>query len=302
MVLAGVVLLTVGIGTSPALAAFPGANGRLALTEFSSVPDQGEFDSLLTVPWRGSAERAILSCDLIADLECNGYGTPSFDPSGARIALSSGSGLATVDTDGSNLRMLPRLTGGDAEPAWSRDGLRLVFTGIAGRRSRIFVVDTNGEGVRPLTAGRYGDSSPAWSPRHSRGGGLIAFSRCMTRRCTRSDLFLVRADGTGLRRLTFRGADDPSWAPGGGRLAFERCARGNCGVYTIGLRGQQPREVLDRRAYAPAWSPDGKWIAFLSGSGALRVTRADGRAESRLVIGSPIYGAFGDPDWQARRK
>jgi dipeptidyl aminopeptidase/acylaminoacyl peptidase len=295
-------LLTVGLGASPAGAAFPGANGRLVFAEFASIPDEGESDSIRTVTRRGSGERTILSCDLIADLDCDGYGTPSFDASGARIALSSGSSLATVDADGSNLRVLAQLTANDAEPAWSRDGQHLAFTGVASQRSRIFVVDRNGEGVRALPAGRYGDSSPAWSPRPSRGGGLVAFSRCMTRRCGRSDLFLVRADGTGLRRLTFRGGDEPSWAPGGRRLAFERCVRRTCGVYTIGLAGRRLHKLLERGAYSPAWSPDGKRIAFLSGSGALRVTRANGRAESRLVIGSPTYGALGDPDWQPRRK
>lgn len=302
LVLAGVALLMVGLGASPARAAFPGANGRLAFTQFASVPDQGDFDSVRTVAWRGRGERVILSCDRTADLDCAGYATPSFDASGARIALSSGRRLATVDADGSNLRVFAQLTAHDAEPAWSRNGQRLVFTGVAGNRSRVFVVDTNGGGLRALTAGRYGDSSPAWSPRHSRGGGLIAFSRCMTRSCGRSDLFLVRADGTGLRRLTLRGGDEPSWAPGGGRLAFERCVRGKCGVYTVGLNGRRPRKILERGAFSPSWSPDGTRIAFLSASGALRVTQADGRGRSRLVIEPPTYGALGDPDWQPRRK
>ena len=290
-----------GLAASPARATFPGANGRLAFAEFASLPDEGDLDSLRTVTWRGSRERTILSCDHTTDLDCGGYATPSFDASGSRIALSSGGRLATVDTNGSDLRVLAPLTANDAEPAWSPDGQRLVFTGVVRRRSRVFVVDRNGSGLRALTAGRYGDSSPAWSPRHSRGGGLIAFSRCMTRSCGRSDLFLVRADGTGLRRLTFRGGEEPSWAPGGARLAFERCVRGSCGVYTIGLTGRHLREVRERGAFGPAWSPDGRHIAFLSGGGALRVTRADGRGRSRLVIDAPTYGALGDPDWQPRR-
>jgi TolB protein len=101
--------------------------------------------------------------------------------------------------------------------------------------------------VRQLTSSRGSDFGGVWSP----DGRTIAF---VSDRDGDDEIWSVRADGTGLRQLTRNG----------------------------GLRGGTP--VLDQ---APAWSPDGRHLAFVSNrdGGEMEVyrMRADGSAQVRLT-------------------
>ena len=108
-----------------------------------------------------------------------------------------------------------------------------------------------------------------------------------------AELFRIRADGTGLRRLThtLRDEVDPSFAPNGKRLVFTRSGRG---IFAIGIDGSGLRR-LTTSAYDghPVYSPNGKRIAFLRGD-RLYVMRSDGRRE-RLLRLSPRFP--GRPSW-----
>jgi Tol biopolymer transport system component len=74
------------------------------------------------------------------------------------------------------------------------------------------------------------------------------------------DIYVVNADGTGLRRLT-QGMD-PSWSPDGTQVVFARWTE-PWGIYAINADGSNERLLFGSNvARAPVWSPDGGQIAF----------------------------------------
>jgi len=95
----------------------------------------------------------------------------------------------------------------------SRDGHYAIY-GVGaggGRELRL----TKGRGDPSSPEGLFFAVEPAWSP----NGRLIAFA---SRRDGRSHIYVMRADGTHIRRVTDGESDDdgPAWAPDRRRIAF----------------------------------------------------------------------------------
>ncbi|MBN2475783.1 MAG: S9 family peptidase [Pirellulales bacterium] len=82
----------------------------------------------------------------------------------------------------------------------------------------------------------------------------------------RSDLWLVRADGSGLRRLTTDPAsdDNPRWMPDGETILFLSSRGGSSQVWRIRLDGGEAEQVTDLALAAEnlILSRDGKQMAF----------------------------------------
>src|SRR5262249_54090673 len=72
------------------------------------------------------------------------------------------------------------------------------------------------------------DINPSWSP----DGRFLVFQ---SERVGHTQLFVIGADGTGERRLTWSGADDthPAWSPDGGWIVFDSSRDGVWNLYLI---------------------------------------------------------------------
>ena len=187
-----------------------------------------------------------------------------------------------MSSDGSDrLPLAEGQSGFLSAPAWSPDGSRLAYAADRDGNSDIWLMDLDGGNQVNLTQDEAKDHSPAWSP----DGEWIAFASL--RDSLYWELYLIRSDGTDLRRLTWwEDASDlsPTWSPDGSRLAFASKRDGNWEIYTMDRDGgnlvrltEHPEDDTN-----PAWSPDGGRIAFVS-------TR-DGYAEIYVL---PV--ADGDP-------
>ncbi|MEO8570913.1 MAG: hypothetical protein ABI553_04365 [Chloroflexota bacterium] len=95
------------------------------------------------------------------------------------------------------------------------------------------------------------------------GGEDIAFARDYR---SDSEIYLMRVDGTDVRRLTFSlGLDmKPSWSPDGQQIAFRTQRDGNDEIYVMNADGSCQRNLTNSSPddRSPAWSPDGRTIAF----------------------------------------
>jgi TolB protein len=132
--------------------------------------------------------------------------------------------------------------------------------------------------------------NPSWSP----DGVRLVFE---SRRHGGTELYIINADGTGERRLTFSGAavenTHPSWSADGSTIVFDSNREGAWTLYAIRADGTGERRVMDPAGSAsgefarhPEWSPDGRWIAFDSkrdGNGELYVVRPDGTGLRRIT-------------------
>jgi dipeptidyl aminopeptidase/acylaminoacyl peptidase len=191
-----------------------------------------------------------------------------------------------------------------SDPRVSPDGERIAFVVATLDEERdeylsnVWLVDRKGGRPRRFTAGRRRDHSPRWSP----DGRWLAFvsERDGARR---PQLHVIPADGGEPTRLTDleHGVSDPAWSPDSRRLAFvarvggekepttdeeRRKSRPARVITTLKYRSNGEGFVYDRRPHVfvvsidggkpkqitdgdfvdadPAWSPDGRTIAFAS--------------------------------------
>jgi Tol biopolymer transport system component len=285
--------LVLAVGVAPAMAAFPGANGRIAFT----VEKWRGADPCLPMPH--GCEPQVVSSRIETVLP-DGRGRrvmrafappegvginpgPTWSPDGRSLALQQGTRLATIRRDGTRLRLLPQLTISDREPTWSPDGRRLAFVGeqLCSYCNWVYSVRPDGTGLRRII--QQGARFTAWSPT-----GTLAFvnwdDQGQVQTGLDDGLYTVRPDGSRLRRVFSRYVGvQPDWSPDGRRIAFT--ARKH--IFTVGARGGTLERLTKParppvRSVDPAWSPDGKWIAF-SREGDIYVMRSDGSGVRRIV-------------------
>lgn len=142
--------------------------------------------------------------------------------------------------------------------------------------------------------------APSWTP-----GGQILYAGCLGDDC---GIILMDADGSRARQLVAGGSEtNPEASPDGRRVAFMSKRDGNWEVYLAALddapgpaAANEPRRLTHHPANdgLPTWSPDGRWLAFVSdrdGAWAVWALRVDaagrGGEPTRLfAIGGPLDG------------
>jgi len=224
--------------------------------------NQGGQRDIFTIPAAGGSRVAVSSDP---ELDWN----PVWSPDGNYLYFSSDRGgsmnLWRVPIEEKSGKIL-----GPLEPvttpspysgliSLSRDGTRLAYANIA-TTSHIHRVAFDpvreklaGEPA-PITRG----SIEAMLPNVSPDGQWLAFHM----QGKQEDLFVLRADGTGLRQLTDDPHRDrfPRWSPDGKRLAFYSNRSGAYQIWTISPDGSGLEQISDFSSSVlyPVWSPDGK--------------------------------------------
>jgi Tol biopolymer transport system component len=155
-------------------------------------------------------------------------------------------------------------TGDERYPSYSPDGTQIAFRGDLDLAEpsgdeEIYVMNADGTDVRQLTSNADFDSAPSWSP----DGKRILFERAPAGTFTpgteaqEKDIYVMRADGTHVRRLTDSpGLDEgPEFSPDGTKIAFSSARDGQQEIYVMDADGSNPRRLTDNpaRDESPDW-------------------------------------------------
>jgi len=144
--------------------------------------------------------------------------SPAWSPDGALIAFAGPKGTTGIITlirpDGTGIRQLPNTEGGEY-PTWSPDGTRIAFNSNLSGTHVMYVAQVDGSNVVSLA-----DVGEGWQVDWSADGSSILFTSERDHSDHYTDVYVMRPDGTGIRRLTTQGAYTPAWSPDGAHIVF----------------------------------------------------------------------------------
>ena len=295
------------VGAAPALAAYPGHNGKIAFTSTE----------------HGARHIFETTSHGIRDLTGTGSSAtetqPEFSPNGREIAFArSAVGLPNTEifvmrANGSHRRNLTRTQTGNGDPTWSPNGRKIAFVSDRkGGAPDVYVMRANGTHVHRITHNPAIESELAWAPK----GNRIAFVREPAGGGDR-DIYSMRPDGSHRRNLT-RDPNayelNPDYSPNGRKIVYSGPfhPHGSVGsdLWVMRASGGTARPLQhESNGYSdgdyPAWSPDGTTIAFAANNGTgyyhLWSVPASGGQNTELVTnnetGNPLDQ---EVDWEPR--
>lgn len=152
------------------------------------------------------------------------------------------SSTCLVRRDGSDLRCL----GVGSGARWSPDGTRLILTAPSAQsQGDLFVMEADGSNRRRVVASRPAEQPEDWSP----DGRRILFTRFHDASGRDADVYVMRADGTRVRKLAH--GRSAIWSPDGRRILY---IRNYSELFVMNADGSRKRSVGGIvSAFEPDW-------------------------------------------------
>jgi Tol biopolymer transport system component len=208
---------------------------------------------------------------------------------GTIVFVSERSGtmkIWSVHANGTGAKQLTKGADPDADPRFSRDGKRILYTTLRGGFPEVWLMNRDGSEPRFVTQGSQG----SWAP----DGKSIVFIQ--------NDQAFVRELASGQeRRVTpkeWERCGVPAFAPDGKHLAVASRHLADIGIFILSLDGQENGQLKAGEACCtPQWSPDGKRILCQTVQGHIHQVDVDGKNWEQLTFGADVqHDARYSPD------
>jgi Tol biopolymer transport system component len=193
-----------------------------------------------------------------------------------------------------------------AQEPTAKPKYHVAFASLGPLNLDVYIADADGSNAKPLLPHPGQDYNASFSP----DGRWIVFTS--TRGGGAADVYRVRPDGTELERITDNPAfdDQAAVSPDGRAMAFVSDRSGQADIWLLDMKTRKLQNLTAANPkvaggnFRPAWSPNGKWIAFTSERDSPKgkhglftsifVMRADGTDLRRLTEPKTISGC---PSW-----
>jgi formylglycine-generating enzyme required for sulfatase activity len=192
----------------------------------------------------------------------------------------------SMRASGKDVKQLTKSAGADADPRFSPDGKRILYTTLKGGFPEIWLMNRDGSEPRFVTKGSQG----SWAP----SGKAIVFIN--------DNQTYVRDLEAASERLvtpkTWERCGVPAFSPDGQRVAVASRHLGNIGIFLLSLDGKQTQPLKTEEACCtPCWSKDGKRILYQTVNGHIHEIGIDGKGADQLTFGADVqHDARYSPD------
>ena len=192
----------------------------------------------------------------------------------------------TMHANGKDAKQLSKGSDPDADPRFSPDGKRILYTTLRGGFPEIWLMNRDGSEAKFVTKGSQG----SWSP----DGKAIIF---------------IQDNQTYIRDLTsgketrvtpkeWERCGVPAFSPDGKHFAVASRHLGDIGIFVLSVDGKEIRQLKAEEACCtPYWSKDGKKLLCQTVQGHVHQVGADGKNWEQMTFGADVqHDARYSPD------
>ncbi len=182
-----------------------------------------------------------------------------------------------MHASGKNLKQLTRDAHPDADPRFSPDGKRIMYTSLRDGFPEIWTMNRDGSQPKRIAEG----SQAQWSP----DGQSIVFIR--------DDQTWTRELGSGNEKCitpeAWQRCGVPTWSPDGKQFAVASRHLGDIAIFLLAADGSSHRQLeTEEPSCTPQWSPDGQRLIFQTVKGHIHQFYTDSESEEQVTFGADI--------------
>ena len=217
-----------------------------------SAPDARKGEAIWIMNADGSGARTLTHPGTGSDQHA------AWSPDGERIAFdrtTHGPSWVDIWIMNANGTGAKRVHRSGMQVSWAPNGQQISFEAFSfsAADEGIWTMNLKSGRLQHIVSSTTGSEDPSWSPT----GRLIVFSRGHQDSADLgpAGIWVIRPDGSGLRRIARGRYWDPAWSTDGSRIVFSNGRSGFEKIWTIGANGKGPRQVT-WLADVPDESPD----------------------------------------------